>query len=118
MNYYYNFPFMMPHTNPGLFSNFGLFGSLFRGGINWSSLLSGTQKTLNVINQIIPIVKQIPPIYRNAKTMFRVMNEFQKIDNTPSKTNDVNVSPTSPTPSTNYQKKVNQNYSNGPTFFL
>jgi len=40
--------------------------------IKWSSILDGTSKTLNVINQAIPVVYQVKPIINNAKTMFKV----------------------------------------------
>ena len=40
-----------------------------------------TQKTLNVVNQAIPIIKQAKPVINNVKTMFRIMNEFKKVDN-------------------------------------
>ena len=57
----------------------GLFSSLFGGG-KLSTFLNGTQKTLNIVNQAIPLVKQMGPVVKNAKTMFRVMNEFKKVD--------------------------------------
>lgn len=41
-------------------------------GINWSGLLDGTQKTLGIINQAIPIIYQVKPIISNAKTMFKI----------------------------------------------
>ena len=50
--------------------------------IKWSSILDGTSKTLNVINQAIPVVYQVKPIIDNAKTMFKVAN----IINTPEDT--------------------------------
>lgn len=81
------------------------------GNINFSSILSGTSKTLNVINQAIPIVKQASPIYKNAKTMFKVMNEFKKDDNTTKK----NVQKVSEAK----KEEVNTPSNNlGPTFFL
>lgn len=52
-----------------------------RRTINWSGLLTNTQKTLNIVNQAIPIVYQIKPIVNNAKTMFKVANEFNKTNN-------------------------------------
>lgn len=48
--------------------------------INLSSIINGTTKTLNLVNQAIPIVKQVSPIIKNAKTMFTVMNEFKKTE--------------------------------------
>lgn len=44
----------------------------FAKGINWSGILDGTQKTLGVINQAIPIIYQVKPIISNAKTMFKI----------------------------------------------
>src|SRR5574344_429411 len=51
-------------------SGIGLKG-LFRG-FNFNNFLTSTGKTLNVINQAIPIFYQIKPIFNNAKTMLRV----------------------------------------------
>lgn len=41
--------------------------------INFSKILSGTQKTLNVVNQALPIVYQVKPIINNAKTVFKII---------------------------------------------
>ena len=45
--------------------------------INWSNILNNTQKTLNVINQAIPVYYQVKPIWSNAKTMFRMVNALK-----------------------------------------
>lgn len=71
MNYYPYYS-AIPYARPGLFS-------LFKG-IKFSSILNGTQKTLNVVNQAIPLIKQAKPLVDNAKTMFNIMNEFKKTD--------------------------------------
>ena len=42
--------------------------------IKWSKLLEGTKKTLDVVNQAIPIYYQVKPIISNAKTLFKVAN--------------------------------------------
>ena len=42
--------------------------------IKWTSLLDGTQKTLGVVNQAIPVFYQIKPIVQNAKTIWKVAN--------------------------------------------
>ena len=68
--------------------------------INWSNILNNTQKTLNVINQAIPVYYQVKPIWTNAKTMFRMVNALKNDDPTPSKEDT--------------KKKT----SNGPVFFL
>ena len=61
--------------------NVGLLGRLFgKTGISISNFLNGTQKVLNIANQTIPLVKQVKPVIGNAKTMFKIMNEFKKTD--------------------------------------
>ncbi len=98
------------HNNPYLYNHFpyqytnnlnkkGLFSNINK--INWSNLLNNTQKTLNVINQAIPVYYQIKPIYNNAKTMFRMVNAIK--DDKPINNNIQN------------NKK---NTSTGPVFYL
>lgn len=41
---------------------------------NFSDLLNKTQKTLNVINQAIPIFYQIKPLWNNTKTILKIAN--------------------------------------------
>lgn len=81
MNFYNPYTMISPYyqapASTGLFR--GLFGRL-GAGINWGSILNNTQRTLNIVNQTIPLIKQTGPIVKNAKTMFRVMNEFKKVD--------------------------------------
>ena len=69
---YYN-PF--PYQNNILRKGLG-FASL--KSINWSNILNNTQKTLNVINQAIPVYYQVKPIWGNAKTMFRMVNALKE----------------------------------------
>ncbi|MBR1377480.1 MAG: hypothetical protein IJ565_06705 [Bacilli bacterium] len=99
MNFYN--PYYVPYT----YASRGLFSNLFRG-ISFSSILNGAGRTLNVINQAIPVVKEISPMIKNTKTMFRVMNEFKKVDteNTYSANN-------------NHNEEATYEYTNGPTFF-
>jgi len=106
MNYYnpYYMFYPMPMARPGLFS--ALRGSL--RGINFNSIFNGTQRTLNVINQAIPLVKQVTPVMKNAKTMFRVMNEFKKTDNPRRSTNNYNIA----------NKNSHEEYGEGPKFFV
>ncbi|MBP3765618.1 MAG: hypothetical protein J6G98_00360 [Bacilli bacterium] len=106
MNYYNPYLYSMPSGNINIMPRNGLFKRMF-GGINFQSILNGTQKTLNIINQTIPLVKQAQPILKNAKTMFKVMNEFKKID-TPKNNNQENIKKVEPI----------HDYSEGPTFFI
>ena len=105
MNYYNPyfsaFPYMTTPVRTGLFSR--LFGA---SGIKWGSLLSGTQRVLGVANQAIPMIKQVKPVVKNAKTMFRVMNEFKKVDS-PTVSNKTEV-----------KESTSNSYNDGPTFFI
>ena len=85
--YYVNVPFnnFTPVAHGGLKS--------LLGGIKWSSIFNGTQKTLGIVNQAIPIIKQAKPVINNVKTMFRIMNEFKKAF----EKYDILLTPTSPT---------------------
>lgn len=83
MNYYIpygNIPYNIPAKT-------GILSGIIKKGINFSSILTNTQKTLNIINQSIPAIKQVKPLITNAKTMFKVMNEFKKVDEKPKKNN-------------------------------
>ena len=61
---------MYPYPNPSLLKQ----GLSFMKNIKWASLLDGTQKTLGVINQAIPIVYQVKPMVSNAKTLLKIVN--------------------------------------------
>ena len=72
MNYYNPYFYTMPYAEQT-----GIFGRLFNG-LSFGKILNGTERALNFANQAIPIVKQVKPIIGNARTMFKVMNEFKK----------------------------------------
>ena len=78
----------------------GFFSNLFKN-FSLSGFLSGTSKTLNVINQAIPIYYQVKPMISNAKTMFKVMNAVKtdepKVNNTITKTESIKISNGNPT---------------------
>lgn len=117
--YYSYFPTAIPTSAP---ATTGLFSRIFRNGINWGSIVNNTQKTLNIINQAIPVVKQVSPVVKNAKTMFRVMNEFKKVDTNTTKTNaSVSHQKTNESPTVNAQTETTTTATNtnesGPTFF-
>lgn len=138
MNYYnpsfYNIPTTMGASSPGLFKT--LLGGA--KGINWGSILSNTQKVIGIANQAIPVIRQVSPVMKNAKTMFKVMNEFKKVDapNGSANTNKANpktnnfsqrasVAPT--TNSNNQQPSTRENIprsdvqtdvDEGPSFFI
>ena len=113
MNYYnpyfYTVPTNITNTGTGGILK-GLFGN---SGFTFGGFLNGTQKILNIANQTIPLVKQVRPMFGNFKTIFRVMNEFKKVDkpvltaNTSNENIIINE--------TNYNNVQNEE---GPTFFV
>ena len=82
--------------------NYNLFSRFKR--MNLSNILDGTQKTLSIINQAIPVIYQVKPLYQNMKTAFKLVNVFK--DETKEKTiKKENI-------------RNNTYSSNGPTYFL
>ena len=127
MNYYNPYFGASPYTPTlgniaGGTSSGGLLKRIFGGG-KISSFINGTQKTLNIINQAIPIVKQVSPVMKNAKTMFKVMNEFKRVDAPSSKSsNNINSNVSNNVNNTKIESieeisNITSN-NNGPTFFL
>ena len=57
----------------------GFFAGL-KAKFDWGAILNNTQKTLNIVNQAIPIAYQVKPIINNAKTVFRVMGAVRDDD--------------------------------------
>ncbi len=114
MNYYNPYFSIYPTTTA---TSPGLLGRLFGGGgIKWGSLLSGTQKVLGVANQAIPVIRQISPVMKNAKTMFKVMNEFKKVDTPTETTSTGNDSINKETP--DMVSNTSSQTTEGPTFFI
>lgn len=105
--YYMSSPVMSAAPRVGILKN------LF-GGLNFSNILSGTSKTLNVVNQALPLIKQAGPMLNNAKTMFKVMNEFKKVE-TPV-TQPTEVSKTEEI--IQKEEPYTRSSHSGPTFFL
>lgn len=53
----------------------------FLKNLNFNNILDGTQKTLNIVNQAIPIFYQIKPMITNARTLLnltKIINEPEK----------------------------------------
>lgn len=100
----------------------GLLSGL-KSKINLGAILTNTQKTLNIVNQAIPLVYQVKPMVENAKTIFKVMGAVKEENN-----NSVNRSQhqrktnnTINKAKNNIQEstiKENTNTSNNPVFFI
>lgn len=109
----YGFPYY--NVIPSAPASRGILGLFGRGSINWSSILSNTQKTLGLVNQAIPVIKQVSPMVKNAKTMFKVMNEFKKVETPVQEVRQVNEPIKKNEISLEEKKAVSEE---GPTFFL
>ncbi len=95
-------------------------GTSLLSKINWSSLLSNAQKTLNVVNQAIPLYYQVKPVFNNIKTLGRIGKEFVRssnVQNTSNQTvNNENNNVNTNTNNDNISKGLNSVPT--PTFFL
>ena len=87
-------PYQMPGTGLSAFKR-----------VNWSNILNNTQKTLNVINQAIPIIYQVKPLVSNARTLFRIADA-------------VNEPETNNIPSNNNYQTTNQQEKSNLQFYL
>lgn len=91
------------------------------GKFSFSGLLDGASKTLNVVNQAIPIFYQVKPMFNNAKTMFRILGAVKE-------DNNINTNKTVKTTNNNFKNNVNYSNTNSnnydsfneenPTFFI
>lgn len=110
MNYYMPFSNITPYTNQPIKTS--ILSKAFKNGLNWSTIITNTQKTLNIVNQSIPIIKQIKPVINNTKTMLKVMNEFKKVEIKPTN-EEIKEQPKKE----KTEEKIIQNQNN-PTFFI
>lgn len=88
-----------PYMKPSMLSR----GLSLAKSVNWSGLLDGTQKTLGVINQAMPIVYQIKPVITNAKTIFKIADSLR---NANTNTNDTYKKDEEPSTSSNTNKPI------------
>lgn len=114
-------------SSAGLASKSGI-GRGLLSKFSFSGFLNGASKTLNVVNQAIPIFYQVKPMFNNAKTMFKIMGAVK--DDSPrtvSKNNNVTsnntneVVKTSNTSISNTRVNDTSSYDandNNPTFFI
>ncbi len=121
----------MNYYNPyfyGLSSNSLNSAASLGSKINFSSILTNTQKIVGIINQTIPVIKQAGPVVKNAKTMFKVMNEFKKVESPKKIQNNVNnvdnvnninkVNEQITSENVNTENNITKQDNNGPTFFI
>lgn len=103
----------------GLRSLFGLGRSTGTSGINFSSILNGTSKTLGVVKDAIPVVKEVGPMMNNMRSMLKIASVFKDETDTTKKeaTTSSNVISSSTNNNTIKQENTNQ-VNNKPNFFL
>lgn len=121
----------------GLFSRLGNSMQAIKG-VNWGGLITNASKTLNVVNQAIPLVRQVGPMFNNMKSMLRIASIFKdetdkkpqsskkqitNYNNVYTSQNDSNNNINSSSRSTTYTKEQNDYnsfdyYENSPTFFI
>lgn len=110
--YMYSYPQMFNGINTvrGI-RNINLFSKIRNGikAINWTGLINNTSKTLGIINQTIPMVKQVGPMMNNMKSMLKLASVFKDETDKPI----INKNNTKTSTPTNYNQK---DYS--PTFFI
>ena len=113
----YNYPYMNmremtmnPYISEGIANFPRPRPSFFKGlsNIKWGNVLNNTQKTLNVINQAIPVYYQIKPIFSNVKSFGRLISAFNSEDT--HKNNNKAIF--------NNNEIKKENSLNSPTFFI
>ena len=80
---------------------------------NFNKILEGTQKTLGIINQAIPVIYQVKPLFNNIKTAFKVANIINRDDTNEKVMSNVNNNKMQ---TSSKEKKVEP--SSSPTYFL
>lgn len=117
----------------GLLSRLGAGLSGFKT-INWGGLINNTSKTLGIINQTIPLVRQVGPVVNNMKSMLRIASVFKdetdirknnsydynyqnKIFNSNSNNTLINNNTLDNNSKLDYNYEVTD-YSDAPTFFI
>ena len=117
MNFYNPYLYSLP-TNFAQ-PKIGLLGRLFgKTGVSISGFLNGTQRILNIANQTIPLVKQVKPMIGNAKTMFKVMNEFKRTERSINDDKTINLENENKTNTTQEKTDQTNSLNIGPTFFI
>lgn len=125
-NGFYNMPFVNPYNAVGAASALprtgGLLSKLGLRNINFGNILTNTSKTLNVINQAIPVVKQVGPMFNNMKSILKVASLFNDATTPRNNNNNNNSSNNKVNNETSGEKNkntiTNNSYSNSPNFFI
>lgn len=122
-------PFVMPNNIPftpygntvsNSLLNTGGIRNLFRGvhNLNWTGMLNNVSKTLGVVKDAIPVVKEVGPMINNMRSMIKIASVFKDETDTKKSTNTEEMKPKkNSTGNTTSNNKYNNN-DNEPNFFL
>lgn len=109
-----------PFMRNGILSNSnGILTRLLRSfrRFDWKNLLSGANKTLNVVNQTIPLIRQAKPMVNNVKSMVALAKAFgNETNKTFTKNNNIHKEYSKTNQQSNSSKTINSH--NYPTFFV
>ena len=96
-----------------------MFGTM-RSGITLSSVLGGISKGLGILNQAIPLYREIKPMIGSARKVMSVLQEL-KVNNNSNNTNNSTNNSTSNNKTTidieENKKIVNESSQSAPVFF-
>ena len=61
-----------------------MYRELITNPLSFTKIISGISKSLNIVNQVIPLYKEVKPIISNASGILSVFKEIKKeeINNT------------------------------------
>ncbi len=104
---------MIPATTRASSNLFGRLGNVFQGikSFNWTGLINNTSKTLGIINQSIPLVRQVGPMMGNMRSMIKLASIFKDETDPKPNTNNINNN------NIKKESQINNNY-DSPSFFI
>lgn len=91
-------------------------------GFNFTSLLNGASKTLGVVKDAIPVVKEVGPMMNNMRSMLKIASVFKDETDTTKKENttssNIASSNTNSNNTTTQKVEYTNQTNNQPNFFL
>ncbi len=92
-----------------------MFGTM-RSGITLSSVLGGISKGLGILNQAIPLYREIKPMIGSARKVMSVLQEL-KVNNNSNNTNNTTSNNKTTIDIEENKKIVNESSQSAPVFF-
>lgn len=91
-----------------------MFGSVPSSGLSLGKIISGISKSLSVVNQLLPLYREIKPVIGNAKTILSTLKEVGSVKAISSQ-KIINQSDPNNTKDTSINESISSN--NQPVFF-